>query len=107
MELDVEIETANYNADTKTVEITAIDTSQRRLDYLERNRIDQEFPYLMNFVIPLDSKKGYWYFAHWINSLKCVQKADAKLPRRISIGEALYSTIGCNCCLSSKYRVYE
>ncbi len=42
MNMDVEILAAEYNSESKTIEILAIDTSQERLERLERNRVDRD-----------------------------------------------------------------
>ena len=105
MNMDVEILAAEYNSESKTIEILAIDTSQERLERLERNRVDRDPE--ITFRICLESKKGYYYFMHWINSQKAVKDADSKLPTRITLFQALQAVTGTDTMISSKYRVYE
>lgn len=105
MNIDISILSAELDSKNKTIEILAEDTSQMRLDRLMENRVDREQE--LTFSIPLDSKKGYYYFLHWINDQRAFRDAQAKSPKRLSWGEALYSIIGTDTMISSKYMVYE
>ena len=77
------------------VHLYAVDTDERRLQILERNRYDDGSERELEFVFP---RTSYDYLYGWLRRQKAVKAAGAK-----TLGDAVKATLGIVTTLSGKY----
>lgn len=106
MNLDIEIISASIDVKNQTLEITAIDNSQLRLDRLEENRASEE-PEEIEFRIDLQNPRQFKYASYWLHEQKAVKEAQKRAKKVITWGMAVAAVVGTCTMISSKYRVYE
>lgn len=106
MNMDIEITSASINTKDHTIEITAIDNGQLRLDRLEENRAAEE-PEEIEFRIDLQNPRQLKYASYWLHEQKAVKAAQQREKEVFTWGMAVAAVIGTCTMISSKYRVYE
>lgn len=106
MNMDIEITSASINTKDHTIEITAIDNGQLRLDRLEENRAAEE-PEEIEFRIDLQNPRQAKYASYWLHEQKAVKEAKKRAKEVFTWGMAVAAVVGTCTMISSKYRVYE
>lgn len=105
MNIDVEILSASINSKDHTIEITAIDNGQLRLDRLEENRAAEE-PEEIAFRIDLQNPRQAKYASYWLHEQKAVKEAQKRAKEVFTWGMAVASVVGTCTMISSRYRYY-
>lgn len=103
--MDVEIEYAELV--DKTIEIYAIDTSQLRLDYLERNRAAEEMPREIEFRFDLENPRTLKFVIKFLNAELAVKQAREASKTPFTWGQALRAIQGVNTVIPGKFRVFD
>jgi hypothetical protein len=105
MNIDIEVVAAKITKD-HTIEITAIDNGQLRLDRLEENRAAEE-PEEIEFRIDLQNPRQAKYARYWLHEQKAVKEAQQRAKDVFTWGMAVAAVVGTCTMISSKYRAYE